>query len=219
MRLARSDQRPRQRNCGWIAAFASVLDRRPSGISEPEQLRGFIERLASRIVDGGRKPAVVADAADLEQLAMAARDQQQKVRKAEVRIDQPGRERMAFEMIDRDQRLAGSEREPLAGEERDHHSADQPRPRGRGYRIDIVDRQLGVIEHALNQRRQDLDVGARRDLRNDAAVRLVRLRLPDDGLRKNAPVAGDQRRGAVVARGFKTEDYGKSRSFRRRPFA
>ena len=44
------------------------------------------------------------------------------------------------------------------------------------------------------------------DLRHHSAVRLVRLDLADDRLRKNAPVAGNQRRSAVVAGGFESED-------------
>ena len=46
----------------------------------------------------------------------------------------------------------------------------------------------------------------RRDLRHHAAVRLVRLRLADDGLGEDSPVARDQRRRAVVAGGFEAED-------------
>jgi hypothetical protein len=34
----------------------------------------------------------------------------------------------------------------------------------------------------------------------------VRVVLADHRLRKDAPVAGDQRRSAIVARGFETED-------------
>ena len=77
-------------------------------------------------------------------------------------------------MIDRDQRLAGGQRQALAGEQRDHHSADQPRAGGRGDGVDVADRQLGVIEHPADQAGQDLDMGARGDLRDDAAERLVR---------------------------------------------
>ena len=58
------------------------------------------------------------------------------------------------------------------------------------------------VQHPLDQARQDFDMGARRDFRHHAAIRLVRAILPDDGLSKDSPVAGDQRRGAVVARKF-----------------
>ena len=43
-------------------------------------------------------------------------------------------------------------------------------------------------------------------LGNDPAERLVRLILSDHRLRQDAPVAGDQRDRAVVARGFEAED-------------
>ena len=45
------------------------------------------------------------------------------------------------------------------------------------------------------------------DFRHHPSVRLVCLRLTDDSLRENAPVARHQRRRAVVARGFKAEDH------------
>ena len=49
-------------------------------------------------------------------------------------------------------------------------------------------------------------MGARCDFWNDPAVGLVRLVLADDRLGKNTSIRSDQRRGAVVARGFKAED-------------
>ena len=51
-------------------------------------------------------------------------------------------------------------------------------------------------------------MGARGDLRHHAAVGLVRAVLADDRLGEDPPVAGDQRRRAVVARGFEAEDQG-----------
>ena len=119
-------------------------------------------------------------------------------------------------MVDRDQRLAGGEREALAGEKRDHHAADQSRPGRRRDCVDVANRHVGVIEHLADQTRQDLDMGARRDLRDDPAIGLVRAVLPDHRLRENAPVAGHQRYRTVVARGLKARG---SRSFCRGTFA
>jgi hypothetical protein len=113
---------------------------------------------------------------------------------------------MAFEMIDRDQRLARRERQTFSREQRDHHAADQAGARSRRDRIDVARRQLRLAQHAFDQVRQNLDMGARRDLRNHAAIGLVRLRLADDRLRENAPVARHQRRGAVVAAPLKAEN-------------
>ena len=123
---------------------------------------------------------------------------------------------MALEMIDGDQRLAGGERQPLAGEQGDHHSADQPRSGGRRDRVDVADGQLRFVEHPPDQVGQDLDVRARGDLRHHPAVGLVGAVLADDRLREDLPVAGDQRRRAVVAGRFKAQD---RQSFRARPFA
>ena len=113
---------------------------------------------------------------------------------------------MAFEMVDRDQRLARRQREPLAGEQPDHHPADQARPGGRGDGVDLAERDVGLGQHLPDQPGQDLDMGARGDLGHDAAERPVRLVLPDHRLGEDLPVAGDQRRRAVVAGGFEAED-------------
>ena len=49
-------------------------------------------------------------------------------------------------------------------------------------------------------------MGARGDLRHDAAIGLVRAVLADHRLREDSPVARHQRRRAVVAGGFEAED-------------
>ena len=151
---------------------------------------------------------------------MSAGNQKQEIRESEVRIGEARRKRVAFEMIDGDQRLPGSERQPLSRKKRDHHSADQPGPGGRGDRIDVVDRHLGVTQNPLDQAWQDLDVGACGDLRNDAAIGLVSAVLAHHGLGEDLPVTGDQRHGAVVAGGLRGQGLQvKQQSFRVRPFA
>ena len=113
---------------------------------------------------------------------------------------------MAFEMVDGDQRLASGEREALAGEQSDHHPADQSWPRRRRDRIDVVNRHLRLGEDLLDQVRKDLDMRPGRDFGNDATVRLMRLRLPDHRLRQDLTVGSDQRRAGIVAGGFEAED-------------
>ncbi len=206
MRLAGTDQRPRQRNGGRKTRFSQLLYRRPARIGKAEELRRLVERLARRIVDRRGEAAVIAKTAHFEQLAVPAGDEQQEIGEIEIGIDQPRRERVAFEMVDGDQRLAGGKREALAGKQRDHHSADQPRAGGRRHGVDVMDRNPGVIENLADQRRQNRHVRPRRNLGNHAAVRLMRLGLADDRLSEDLPVAGDQRRRAVVARGFEAED-------------
>ena len=116
-------------------------------------------------------------------------------------------------MVDRDQRLAGGNRQSLAGEQGDHHPADQPRPGGGGDGIDLADRDIGLGQHLADQPGQDFDMGARGDFGHHPAERAMRLILPDHRLGEDLPVAADQRRGAVVARGFETEDERHACSF------
>ena len=113
---------------------------------------------------------------------------------------------MAFEMVDGDQRLARCEREALAG-----RSATITPPIGPGpavaaiastSAIDIV----GLGKHLVDQTGKNLDVGARGNLRDHAAIGLVRAVLPDHRLCKDTAVAGDERHRAVVAGRFKTKD-------------
>ena len=90
-------------------------------------------------------------------------------------------------------------RQRLAGDQPDHHAADQPGPGGRGDRIDIGERHAGIGQRRLDQRLQRLDMRARRDLRHHAAIRRVRRLLSRQPVREDAAVAGDQRRGGFVA--------------------
>ncbi len=130
---------------------------------------------------------------------MTAAGKQQQIGKIEIGIDQARAERMAFEMVDRDQRLAGRERETLAGEQADHHPADQARPGGRGDAIDLGNFNIGFAQHLADQAGKDIDMGARGNFGDNAAERAVRFILADHRLGEDLPVAGHQRGGAVVA--------------------
>ena len=48
---------------------------------------------------------------------MPARDEQQQIGKVELRIGQPRGQRMALEMVDRDQRLVAGHRQRLGGDQ------------------------------------------------------------------------------------------------------
>jgi hypothetical protein len=82
-----------------------TLDGRAAGIAEAEQLRRLVEGLADRVVDGGAEAAIGADALDRDELRMTAGDQQQQVGKAEA-VGEPRGQRVAFQMIDGEERQA-----------------------------------------------------------------------------------------------------------------
>ena len=97
--------RARQREAGGVAARRFLLDLRAARIAEAEQLRGLVEGLADGVVHGGAEPHVVADAAHGDDLGVAAGGEEQAIGKRRA-VGQPRGQRMRFQMIDRDQRLA-----------------------------------------------------------------------------------------------------------------
>ncbi len=115
---------------------------------------------------------------------------------------------MAFEMVDRDQRLACGMRQRLAGDEADHDAADQPRSGGRGDRIDVVQAQPALHQRLFDQRHQPVDMRARGDFGDDAAIGRMAVGLPGERLRQYPPVGCDQRRCGFVAARFYPEDDG-----------
>ena len=97
-------------------------------------------------------------------------------------------------------------RERLARHQSDHHAADQPRPRGRGDRVDIRQRQLRVRQRRDDQRLQRLDMRTRGDLRHDTAERGMRRLLPQQPMCKDLPVARHECGGGFVAGRFDAEN-------------
>ena len=62
-----------------IATGGGLFHRRPAGIAQPGHLGYLVERLAGGIVDGGAQAGVFAHTLHRQQLAMAARGQQQQI--------------------------------------------------------------------------------------------------------------------------------------------
>ena len=202
MRLLAPDQRARQRNGLWVALARQLLDRRTARIAEPEQLGGLVESLAQRIVDRGREAAIFAHPLDQQQLAMPARDEQQQIGEFERRIGQPRAQRVAFEVVDREQRLPARHRQRLGAHQADHHPADQAGPRGRGDRIALVERDISLLEHRRDEGREPVGMRARGDFGHHAAIGRMFLVLRGDPLRDDPPIAIDKRRGGLVATAF-----------------
>ena len=76
---------------------------------------------------------------------------------------------MRLEVVDGDERLAARQRHALARHQPDEHAANQARPsRGRDA-VEVPGRDFGAGERASDEPVDDLDMGARRDLRHDAA--------------------------------------------------
>ena len=128
--------RPRQGEALRIAAGRRALDGRAAGKAQAQKLRRLVEAFAGRIVDRRAQPREVARPAHGQELAMAARDQQQQIGKGHV-LGQPHRQRMAFEMIDGEEGLVVGEGQRLGRHHAHHHAADQAGPAGGGDAVEL----------------------------------------------------------------------------------
>ncbi|MNV77993.1 hypothetical protein D3C71_1714580 [compost metagenome] len=79
-------------------------------------------------------------------------------------------QRMAFEMVDRQKRLARNAGDCLRRHQPDKQAADQAGTGSRGNRIDIIERHVGPAQRFLDQFVQRLDMRTCRNFRHDAAI-------------------------------------------------
>ena len=98
---------------------------------------------------------------------------------------------MRLEMVDRDQRRVVHHRDRLCGRQPDDHAADQAGARGGGDRRELRIADIGLLHRAIDDAVEQVDMGARGDLRHHAAEAgvLVGLRAHDIGEDLAAAVA------------------------------
>ena len=129
---------------------------------------------------------------------MPAGDQKQQIGKRDI-VGQPRRQRMAFEMIDGNERQIPGCGNGLCRHRTDYHAADQTGPGGRGNPVEIADVEAGLRQRAADNAIQNIEMCARRDFRHDTAKCLVFVILGIDNVRQNTPVVGNYRRRRFIA--------------------
>jgi hypothetical protein len=141
-----------------------------------------------------------------------ARDEEEEIGKGDV-VGQPRRQRMAFEVVDREEGQAARGGDALRRHHADDHAADQARPRRRRDAVEIAEPESGLLERAPDDAVDRLQMGAGRDLWHDAAVGAVFLQLGIDDVRADgARIVDDRRRGLVAARLDAENDHGAGRA-------
>ena len=133
---------------------------------------------------------------------MTPGDQQQQVWEFDARRE-PRRQRVRFEMIDRDKRLPGGPGQALCRHRADDQPADQTGTRRGGDPIQPVEVDLR-FRHRPPHQTLDMDkMRPRRDLGHDAAIGRVLGDLGMDQIgpdRRQRRVADDRDRGFIAAR-------------------
>ena len=90
----------------------------------------------------------------------------------------------------------------------DQQRADQPRPLGDGDRVQLRQGAVGLRQRRTANGGDRFDLGARGQLRVDAAIGRVQLDLRGDHLRTHVTPVLDDRGRRLVAGGFDAEDEG-----------
>ena len=116
---------------------------------------------------------------------------------------------MRFEVVDRDERLAGGPGDALRRHRADDQPADQPGPGGAATASISPSADAGLAERAADQSVEMVEMRPRRDLGHHAAIGRVlgELRLDQIGADpRPARAPGDHRDRGLVAAGLDAED-------------
>ena len=199
-----SHHRARKRVSGAIAGRGQTFQRRSSRPGQAKQFPDFVERLAGRVVHSAAQPTVAPDALDRHALAMAAGHQQQQIRERDLaaladQAGQPGRERVRFQMVDRDIRQVFRQGDAFGHPGTDDQATDQTRPGAGRHAAEFGEADPGAVHHAAHQIRQMGEMGAGGDFGHHPAIGRVLAFLAQHCLRQDAPVGGQHRRRRLVA--------------------
>jgi hypothetical protein len=109
-------------------------------------------------------------------------------------------------MVDRDQRLAGRQRQPLGRDQPDHHAADQARPGRRGDRVDLA-RRTPASASTSSTSRGRISTWARAAISGTTPPNgRCAASCPASRCARMRPVGRDQSRRGLVAARFDAED-------------
>ena len=118
--IARVEHAARQIETRGVALSRATFDGRPAGITQPEQLRDFIESFARCVIQGVTEHAVFIKSENFHEERVTAAHHQCDVRFNVDLVAKEWREQMTFEMVDREIRFAEAERETLGNRSADH---------------------------------------------------------------------------------------------------
>ncbi len=114
---------------------------------------------------------------------------------------------MPVQVVDRHERQAAGPRERLGRGEADEQRADQAGPGGDRDAVDVVERDARLLLRLTQDRQHELEVPARGDLGDDAAVARMQVGLGGDDVGPDLALLGDERGGRLVAGRLERENH------------
>ena len=117
---------------------------------------------------------------------------------------------MTFQVVDCNQRLICSGRQGFGCDQPNHYTADQPRPRRCGNRIDLVQSDACIPQSSRDDLINQLDMGPGCDFGDNASIRAVLFQLAEHHVREDFAGTGwkapDHRGGRFITTRFQSQD-------------
>ena len=194
--------RPGEAEAARVAALGQGGYPRAAGIIKVQHLGSLVEGFAGGIVHRFAQQLIAPDAVNLDQLGVAARDQQCHEGKGRRLVLEHGSEQVSFHMVNAEHRNAECAGHAVGGAGADHQRADQPGACRVGDGVQLGAFELCSREHLVDQRQQAPGMVARGEFRHHTAVVRVHRHLAMQRIGQQAAVGVVKGDAGLVAGGF-----------------
>ena len=190
-----------------VALLGQAVNDDPAGVADVEELGRLVEGLSRRIVLGLADEGELLEILDAVDVRMAAgNDEGHEGKLGHLPLDEKGGCHVAFEMVHANEGQASAVGDGFGrGKAHEERSDKAGTPRC-GDAVDVVQGDACIFQGLEHDSADGLDMLARRDFGNDAAVLAVDLDLRGDDVRKQDAPVPDDSGGRFIARRFYTEN-------------
>jgi hypothetical protein len=200
-----ADERPREIECGRVAAARELLDRRSPRIRQPEHLGDLVERFADGVVDRGADQPQLDGSFAVVQVRVSPADDEADRGKHVAPGGHPAGVDVGGNVIHADERDSQHRRQSLRRRQPHQQRADQPRLHGNGDGGEVGKLHVRLSQRFIDDGQNPPHVGAGRDLGNDAPEPRVQIVLRGDDAGVDVQPTINHRRRGFVAGGFDGE--------------
>ena len=198
--------RPRKFEYTAFTLPRPARNRWATGVAQPQQLGGLVERLAHGIVQRFTENGVVSQPAYVGDQGMAAGNQQRQKREFRFFVFQHRRQQVSFHVVHADGRYLPAPGQSTPQRGTDEQGAGKPRAAGVGDTINIRSLDLGLFQHGCDQGQALADMVSRGQFRHNAAIIRV-YQLGIELVRQQAPLGVINRHTGIVAGGFESKNH------------
>ena len=197
---------PREPVLAAAPASGQLRQLRPARVGQAQQLGALVEGLAGRVIEGLAEDPVAAEAGDLDQQRMPARDQQGDEGKVGLVVLQQGGQQVRLHVVDGHRRDAPAHGEADADGGAHQQRAHQARTRGVGHPGQVGRDHPGLGQGGVDQGQELADMVPGGQFRDDAPEGGMGGHLAVQAMAAQPPGRVVHGRGGFVAAGFDAQN-------------